>query len=181
MSEIRTSRLRIVPATLELLEFERQGLGALGQALGVAVPDSWPPDLYDDDATRWLISCLQARPEMLGWLLFYVILEDTQSPLLVGTAGYKGSANADGCVEIGYGIVTDRHRQGMGSEAARGLVAHAFSFPEVRSVTAAALLDNLGSLGVMRNCGMRPLGAGPEQGTVLYGIDRDEFADVVWS
>lgn len=170
--------MRLVPATLDLLKLERADLGALGRALGADVPASWPPDLYDDDATRWLISCLEAKPEMLGWLLFYVVLETADGRLLVGTAGYKGRANAKGEVEIGYGIVTDLHRQGMGSEAARGLVCHAFGFPEVRTVTAATYPENAGSLGVMRNCGMHPMGDGPEEGTVLWGIGREAFSAV---
>lgn len=173
--EIRTQRLRMVPATLELLELEVRDVASLGRALEVRVQPDWPPDLYDGDATRWLMACLQAQPEMLGWLLFYVIHENPCGPTLVGTAGYKGAANASGDVEIGYGIVTNLHRQGMGAEAARGLVVHAFGFPEVKRVIAATYPDNLGSLGVMRRCGMRPLGIGPEEGTVLYGIERSEF------
>lgn len=175
MLEIRTDRLRLLPATLMLLGLERTSVAQLGAALGARVPDTWPPDLYDDNATRWLISCLEAKPEMQGWLLFYVILDSGDEPVLVGTAGYKGPANAKGEVEIGYGIVSDRHRQGLGTETARGLMAHAFGFPEVHRVTAATFPDNVASLGVMARCGMKPIGAGPEEGTVLWGLDRREY------
>ena len=47
---IRTPRLQLVPATVTLVQADLQGREALQQTIGVDVPESWPPELFDHDA-----------------------------------------------------------------------------------------------------------------------------------
>lgn len=176
MSDLLTARLRLIPATLDLLRLEKGPRGAFSAALGAEVPATWPPEHYDDDAVNWLIRAMEADPECFGWMLYYVVLLDDERPQLVGSAGFKGRADSAGRVEIGYGVVAEHQRRGIASEVARALVRHAFSFEEVRQVTAATHPEHRASKGVMQRCGMRYLGDGPEAGTVLYGIGREEMS-----
>ena len=61
-------------------------------------------------------------------------------------------------VEIGYGITPSYRRQGYASEAARAMIAWAFSCPDVKRVTAECLEDNTGSIRVLENAGMQRTG-----------------------
>jgi hypothetical protein len=49
---LSSSRLDLVPMTPALLVAEHEGPAALAAGLGVPLPDSWPPELYDDDDLR---------------------------------------------------------------------------------------------------------------------------------
>jgi RimJ/RimL family protein N-acetyltransferase len=90
---------------------------------------------------------------------------------LIGAGGYKGPP-ADGCVEIGYSIVPEYQRQGFASEAAGGLVAHAFSHQGVERVRGETLPDLVGSVGVLRKCGFTLVGDGSEPGVVRFELTR---------
>src|SRR5512143_1157513 len=132
---LRSSRLSLIPATLDLVRADLAGPAALAAALGHPVPSSWPPELYDDPAKQWTIAALERDPSQAGWLLYYIVAEDGH---LAGTAGYKG-APRDGVVEIGYGILPDYQRRGLATEAAGALIEHAFREPGVRAVIAETL------------------------------------------
>ena len=47
MTILRTPRLLLIAATPESLRAELVAPAALGDVLGVEVPPSWPPELYD--------------------------------------------------------------------------------------------------------------------------------------
>lgn len=97
---------------------------------------------------------------------------------LIGNSGFK-TMPKDGCVEIGYSLLPAFHAHGYGSEAARALVAWAFTQSEVERVAAETLPHLRPSIRVMENCGMRFIGEGAEEEgmrTVHYEVTRGEFA-----
>ena len=67
MHALRTPRLLLIPATVAALNAELASRDALGKALEVDVPHSWPPELYDADAVRWTIDWLAEHPEHRDW------------------------------------------------------------------------------------------------------------------
>jgi RimJ/RimL family protein N-acetyltransferase len=77
--------------------------------------------------------------------------------VLIGPGGYKGRADEEGAVEIGYAIVGKYRGQGLATEAARGLIDHAFSHEHVRRVDAHTLAEPNASVRVLRRpgCGSR--------------------------
>src|SRR5256885_16644255 len=132
MTVLETHRLLQMQATPDSLHAELQSRAALGETLGVEVPESWPPELYDADAVRWTIAWLAEDSEHADWSLYYVAetpREAAALPRLVGVAGYKGGPDAAGVVELGYGIVPERRRRGFAGEAVRGLVSPALADP----------------------------------------------------
>jgi RimJ/RimL family protein N-acetyltransferase len=171
---ISTERLDLVPATLESTRSAIEGRGALASSLKAAVPDSWPPDLLDEDALRFMLGRLVEDPSESDWWLYFVILRGRgpADRLVIGTAGYKGRPTSEGLVEIGYGIVHDHRRRGYASEATRGLVAHAFSMRDVTAVIAHTLPDLAPSIGVLGKCGFRFVGDGAEPGSIQFRLDR---------
>jgi RimJ/RimL family protein N-acetyltransferase len=96
--------------------------------------------------------------------------------MLIGSAGYKGPPDSEGTVEIGYGIVRDRRRQGYATEAAVGLSRHALAHVEVDRVIAETLPELAPSIGVLRKAGFHLLGAGSEPGVIRFELTRAEFA-----
>lgn len=174
---IRTMRLDLVPASPRQLAAELDGSEALARALGVRVPDDWPPDLYDRDALEFSLVVAQHTPaEDAHWLSYYFVLRDDEGfgPVAVGIGGYKGPPEA-GEVEVGYSVLDVYRRRGIASEAVTGLLARAFADPRVERVTAETLPELVASLGVLARCGFRPLGPGIDEGAVRFAIQRRDW------
>ena len=184
MLALRTPRLVLFPATTEVLQAELASAEALGRTLGVDVPTSWPPELYDADAVRWAIRWLADHGDEADWCLYYVAAMPTETtsdrPALVGVAGYKGSPDVAGVVEIGYGVVPEQRRRGFASEAVRALVARAFADPRVTAVTAQTLAGLDASIGVLRGTGFAYDGRGndPHEPTAIrFTLSREGYAE----
>ena len=174
---ITTQRLRLIAATIRLLEADLSGGDALQAEIGVAVPPDWPPELYDEQAMRYSIHQLQLSPAERGWSFYYFATNNRLgAPALVGAGGYKGSPGPDGTVEIGYSILSRNRRQGYATEAALGLIEHAFRYPKIQRVTAETYPHLTASIGVLERCGMSLVGPGSEPGVVRYEVRREERA-----
>ena len=182
MPALHTPRLTLFPATMEVLEAELASPEALGRTLGVDVPSSWPPELYDADAVRWAIGWLADHHDDAGWCLYYMAAKPTGTasgrPLLVGVAGYKGAPDVSGVVEIGYGVVPECRRRGFASEAVRALLDRAFAAPHVTAVIAQTLPGLDASIGVLRGTGFAFDGPGndPHEPTAIrFVLSRDRY------
>lgn len=178
MSEpIVTERLDLITGTRELVLAALEGGYALGASLGASVPPTWPPEFLDSAALEFTLQRLAESPVQSEWWFYFVVLRDGHAGrTLIGSAGYKGPPSEDGTVEVGYGIVRDRRRQGYGSEATRGLLARAFAAPAVARVIAETYPELAGSIGVLRKCGFRLIGDGSEPGVIRFELTRAEYA-----
>jgi RimJ/RimL family protein N-acetyltransferase len=176
---IVTERLELVPATADLTRAALEGDGALAAALRAIVPVTWPPEFMDSPALEFTLARLEEDERQAGWWLHFVVLTQASAGrTLIGSAGYKGPPSPDGTVEVGYGIVRDHQRQGYASETVRGLVAHAFSNPAVHRVIAETLPELTPSIGVLRKCNFRFLGAGSEPGVIRFELTRGDAQGV---
>ncbi|MEZ4700445.1 MAG: GNAT family N-acetyltransferase [Rhodothermales bacterium] len=101
------------------------------------------------------------------WIcMFDMVARDTRS--VVGQCGFKGPPDAEGAVEIAYGV-DDAHRgNGYATEAARALVDFCATAEGVSRVRAHSLAGNAASEHVLRNAGFRFVGEveDPEDGLV---------------
>jgi RimJ/RimL family protein N-acetyltransferase len=148
VSALRTRRLRLVPATVELLDAELEHPGLLAPLLGVADVVEWPPagSDYDRDAVELFRSQLLADPAAEGWNSYYVCWGDA----LVGNGGYFGPPT-EGEAEIGYAVCLAWRARGIASEVVAALIERASAFGLARLV-AQTLPDNAASIAVlMRN------------------------------
>ena len=172
---IRTERLELTPATPDLLAAALESSAALAAGLKALVPPSWPPEFLDPPALEFTLNRLAEAPDEGDWWMYFIALPAAAGQrVLVGTAGYKGPP-ADGTVEVGYGIVTDHQRRGYASEAVRGLVARAFTMPEIRRVIAETLPELTPSIGVLRKCGFELIGEGSEPGVIRFELTRAAY------
>lgn len=179
--KLTSPRLELICTDLALALAELHEPAEFARMLGVAPPPDWPPPLNDEHSQRFFLELLRQHPEDARWTMYYFVhttpgaSDKTAGRELVGNGGFKGPPSQAGVVEIGYSILPSFQRRGFATEAARGLVAAAFAWPQVTQVNACTLPGLAPSIAVMQNCGMRFIGSGPEAGTVLYGVTRGEW------
>ena len=104
--------------------------------------------------TEMLEGCLR-NPAQWEWYAMWMI--ERKEGTHVGDFCFKG-LNADGVVEIGYGILEAYQGRGYASEAVRGAAAWALRHPEVTAVEAETDADNGASKRVLEKCGFLPNG-----------------------
>src|SRR5665811_261522 len=97
---IQSPRLNLISATTLLIEKDIEGREFLSEALGVSVPESWPPDLYGPRAMQFALDQLGDAAER-GWSFWYLTTRDEPGEL-TGICGFKGWPDELGSVEIGY-------------------------------------------------------------------------------
>lgn len=175
---IETPRLRLIPCELHHFEAILSDQRQLERMLGVTVlDDSFDfPGVMTIEAMRYMHEYLKANPNALGWWTYlFVHVEDE---VLIGPGGFKGKANEAGMVEIGYAIVPAYRNRGLATEAARGLVDHAFAHAHVKRVDAHTLAERNASARVLENVGMRFMGAenDPDVGEVWHwSVHRADY------
>jgi [ribosomal protein S5]-alanine N-acetyltransferase len=100
------------------------------------------------------------------WALSFSVVERARGG--VGSCGFKGPPDADGVVEIAYGIEPEHRGRGYATEAAGALARLAFGDERVRRVRAHTRPDDAASGAVLRKCGFTPVGevVDPEDGLV---------------
>ncbi len=172
MLHLRTERLQLVAVTLELARAELADARRLAKLLGAHVPPSWPPPFNDEKTLRWTIERLTEHPERAGWYAWYYLHHEHAELRVVGLGGFCGAPDAEGTLEIGYGLVPECHRFGFAPEAVRALVGWAFTHPEVARVIAHTLPELRPSIRVLEKCGFAPAGAGTEPGTLRFTFER---------
>lgn len=153
--DLATRRLLLRPATLALLRAELEGNRALAAALGVVVPDGWPPGEH----TRYAVQFFLDSPALLssGWSNYYGIARATASTpaTLVVSVGFHGQPDGAGRVELGYSVVENWRDRGLATESVAALLARARG-KGARCVIAHARPDNQASLAVLSKSGFVP-------------------------
>ena len=186
MPRLETPRLVLLPATIETLRAELEGRAALAAAVGATVSEEWPPELYDENATKWTLAALEREPAYADWGMHYVLLSagatTPGTAALIGTSGIKGPPNPAGMVEIGYSILPAHQRRGYAREAVDGLLAFAFADPRVTMVIAHTLPELIPSIGVLQSAGFAFAGNGddPDEPTAIrYELSRQRYQETV--
>ena len=165
---IETLRLALIPCKLHHFEAVLTDQRQLERMLGVTVFDDWFdfPGVAGIAAMRSMYECLKVNPDALGWWTHLFV--HAKDKVLIGMGGYKGKADESGMVEIGYAIVPAYRGRGLATEAAQGLVDHAFAHAHVKRVDAHTLAERNASTRVLEKVGMRLVGTAndPDVGEV---------------
>jgi ribosomal-protein-alanine N-acetyltransferase len=170
---IQSPRLNLIAATTDLINKDIAGGDSLMVAMGVNVPETWPPDLYGPSAMHYALTQLSDADEQ-GWSFWYLTTSDEPAELM-GICGFKGRPDAAGSVEIGYSVLSCFQRQGFATEAVARLVGWAFSHHNVNEVCAETLPHLTQSIRVLEKNGFKRTGAGSEAGVIRYAIKRSSL------
>jgi ribosomal-protein-alanine N-acetyltransferase len=155
--DIRTARLDMASMSLAFMRALHDGdLTTAGLEIGASVPAGLVEQLHDFVLYR--IPALEAEPDSQPWL-GRVLLERGPgwARSVVGTAGFHAPPDADGWVEIGYGVEPDHRRRGLATEAVVGLMAWARE-QGVTRFRASVAPTNDPSLAIVRRLGFREVG-----------------------
>lgn len=149
---IQTERLLLVVLLPEEIEGLLAGeVGPVALRIGFAYP---PDDPNRDVDLSWHLAALRAHSDQLPWRIRVIV--ERSSNTVVGSINLKGPPNADGDVEIGWGLNENARRKGYATEAAAAVIEWSFQQPEVRSVSATVPDDNSPSQRVAARLGLTP-------------------------
>jgi RimJ/RimL family protein N-acetyltransferase len=171
---VRSERLELIPATLDLCRAERSGREEMARILDAQIPESWPPPVFEPDDLERLRQQLEANPETGDWTLHYLV--ECESPgrrALVGVAGYVGPPTAERGVEIGYAVAEEHQRRGYATEAVLALVTRAFEDQRVDVVAATTYSTLVPSIGVLTKAGFTHVDSDPGTGLLRFERRRD--------
>lgn len=177
---IRTANLELVPCELKHFEALLEDQEQLERMLNVTAFEDWFdfPGVADIEAMRFLSEHLKANPDELDWWTYlFIHVEDS---VLIGMGGYKGRADNSGMVEIGYAVVPAYRRRGLATEAARGLIDHAFSHAHIRRVDAHTLAERNASTRVLEKAGMKRVGtlSDPDHGEIWHwSLSKEDYLE----
>ncbi len=177
-TRIRTERLDLVPATLELLESDRNDRRNLGRLLDAEIPGSWPPSLLDDETLGAFIQMMTEGGDPL-FATWYWVLDDPaeKGRVLIGTVGTATPPTLEETEDrilIGCSVLDEFQGRGYATEAIRHLVPALFSLPGIRRIEAAIYPDLTASIKVLEKNGFVCAGEGFEEGTVSYVLEKPD-------
>lgn len=169
---IVTTRLALVPATVELARAELRDRPEFARLLSATVPDEWPPESAAD-ALPLFLSWLEAAPGQSGWFGWYALAlnSDEGSRVLVGSGGFLGPPQA-GEVRVGYSVLPPFQGHGYATEMVRALMAWALGHSEVHRILAETEWENARSVRVLAKSGFRQVGERTRTGGARFEWTR---------
>jgi RimJ/RimL family protein N-acetyltransferase len=167
---LSTSRLELIAGSANLLRMEWEEPARFARELDVRLPADWPPGLYDEDARRYFQGQFDADPASADWLIWYVV--ETSERVLIGSFGFLGPPDESGQVVLGYSVSGAYQRRGYATEAVGALMRWAFEHSEVTGVVADTFPALVGSVKVLERNGFRRDGAGADEGSIRFRLDR---------
>ncbi|MGB5925444.1 MAG: GNAT family N-acetyltransferase [Dehalococcoidia bacterium] len=162
-----TDRLRLVAGTKVLAASEIEDREEFAELLGVIVPETWPPDNLRD-VLGYLYGLCKEHPEWEGWLTWYVVRIDNDSPILCGSVGFKGPPDKRGMVEIGCSVLPESEGQGLATEMVAGIVQWVKQQPQVKHIEAETNISNKASIRVLERNSFICAGVGLEPNTIRF-------------
>ena len=85
---IETPRLLLITVTEAMLDAERRGRG-LDEFLGVTVPNTWPPQYWDQNAIDYLYARVHCHPNYRGWCRYVALKQSSAPPVSASKWGPK--------------------------------------------------------------------------------------------
>lgn len=144
-----TPRLELRRTTAEQVRALAEGSAAFTRQFGLAVADGY---LDFPEALNYSLSKMATAGIHAPWWSPFLIVQP-EDRLVIGMCGFKGPADRDGLVEIGYGIAAQHRGQGLATEAAAALVNEARRCIKLARVIAHTLPETNASTRVLTKLG----------------------------
>ncbi|MCL4832790.1 MAG: GNAT family N-acetyltransferase [Caldilineaceae bacterium] len=148
---LATRRMLLVPLTLEQMQMQLDDYAQLERSLGAQISGNRLEREMRPIVAR-SIAYMKQTPEDAIWNTFWAALLIDEG-VMTGGIGFKGPANGEGEVEIGYGFDAPYRNRGLATEAVLRLSAWAFAQPGVSSLIADTHYMNVPSARVLQKAG----------------------------
>lgn len=156
-SVITTRRLRLVPHAPEQLRALIDGPDQYERISGLKPATGLRDFIVSPDVSADWLAALQSASGADPWKYGFAVV-DRETETVIGNAGFTGSPDANGAVEIAYGIVPNHQGRGYATEAAEALVRYAQADTRVRTIRAHTLPEGNASTRVLEKCGFARVG-----------------------
>jgi len=151
---LETNRLLLLPMTIDFIDGLISGDKKAYSLLNIKPSEEWPSEEIFSFLPMIKKSLLQKK-EPTGFDSWIFI--DKYDLCIVGDGGFKGEPNENGGIDLGYGIVKSKRRNGYAFEAVSELIRWAFSKPNVKYITADCLNENEPSIKLLEKLGMKKI------------------------
>ena len=164
---MKTANLELLPWTPAHLLALLESAEAFEKSSGLKIAAGIREMFTSGDVSPEFFAMLKSTPAADPWT-FGFFVRHTADRLVIGSGGFKGPPDAEGIVEIAYGIAPDWRGRGFATEVARALTAHALDDGRVRVVCAHTLPEANASTRVLAKSGFRKIDevTDPEDGPV---------------
>jgi RimJ/RimL family protein N-acetyltransferase len=147
-----------MPITVAIVEAVLEGRREACEALtSASMPAAWPGRALVERAFWASLDRIREKPEVRLWGDRVMITREPPIKV-VGSVVFHGAPDAEGAVEIAYGVEEESQGRGYATEAVGASVAWALAFPGVRVVRATTPPWHLPSKRVLEKCGFREVG-----------------------
>ena len=165
---IETARLQLFPYAPEHLLALIEGIPQYEARTGLRAAEGLRDGITSAEVSPVWLEQLRASTAADPWTHGFGVVHQ-ESCLVIGSVGFKGAPDAEGMVEIAYGIVPAFRGKGYATEAAEAAVKFAFASDQVRLVRAHTLPTNSPSMQVLARCGFERTEevVDPEDGLVI--------------
>ena len=153
---IETRNLKLVPHTPSHLLDLIQGADVYARSFGSAPAEGLRDFFVSKDVSSEWLERLKTSTTADVWTHGFGMVHKASSTV-IGSGGYKGPPDAEGVVEIAYGVVPQHQGKGYATEAAEALVEFAFLNSQVKRVRAHTLPQPNASTKVLTKCGFQQI------------------------
>jgi len=164
MKSVQTARLTIIPLEASQLKMLADDLGALERALIAHYCGEKRDEAFLKMVARQ-VEAVANDPANEVWNTLWLIMRN-EDRLIVGSFDFKGAPDADGRVEIGYGLAQEFRHCGYMTETVRAMCRWARLRGKIYEILAETECDNLASQKVLYQCGF---------------IEQERGARIKWS
>jgi len=176
---ITTDRLELIAGTPELVQSEMTS-SRFTALIDARIPKAWPPEGHHPGTMGFTAQRLGEGSDQIGWWCWYFVLLDKNKNerVLIGIGGFKGQANPDGMVEIGYSVLPEFQRLGYATEAVKALISWAFSHVTIEGVIAQTLPELIPSIRVLEKNGFIKIDGDSKPGVLNFLLSRHNFVNL---
>ena len=175
---IRTERLDLIPATVEILKSDLHDHVVLARLLEATVPATWPPDEMNDEVLTEFIRMMSAKTDPFFSCWYWVLdTPDKNGRVLIGSGGIASALNVTDTVMIGYAVLDGFEGQGYATEAVRHLIPVIFADERIARIMATTYPELGASIRVLEKNGFVCTGEtardqGFPEGTLGFVLER---------
>ena len=154
---MQSERIRLLAHTPSHLQALLDGGDSYHQQFGISVAAGVKEFLTGPEVSEYFLARLREAVLADPWRDGFGVVQQIDHRL-IGLCSFVGPPDAEGGVEISYGIAPEFEGQGYATEAARLLIEQAFASGRVRRVRAHTLPERNASARVLEKCGFQRCG-----------------------